>query len=98
MHHGDFAMFKDELEDTSWSFCASFVYVDKLEMPIQSSHSDREDEAVEPFMYCSPRYFALSRGTYDLMVKDLFRQVKVTLEALRDVSSGAPLSLHALGT
>ena len=92
MHHGVFAMSEDELEDTSWSSNAS---EDEFEDPFESSDSDREDEAVDPFMYCSPRYFAFSRGTYNLMVKDLLGQVKVTLEALRDVARGAPLSLHA---
>ena len=63
----------------------SFASQDELEMPFESSNSNDEDEAVDPFMYCSARYFAFSTGTYDLMVKDLSRQVKVTLQALRDV-------------
>ena len=88
MHHGVFAMSEDELEDTSWSSNAS---EDELEIPFESLDSDREDEAVDPFMYCSPRYFAFSRGTYNLMIKDLLGQVKITLEALRDVARGAPL-------
>ena len=46
-------------------------------------------------MYCSAKYFSFTRGMYDLMVKDLSGQVKVTLEALRDVARGAPLNLHA---
>ena len=57
-----------------------------MEIPNESLDSDRENEAVDPFMYCSPRYFAFSRGTYDLMVNDLSGQVKGTLEALHDVT------------
>ena len=52
-------------------------------------------QEVDPFMYCSPWYLAFSRGVYDLMVKDLLGEVKVTLDALCDVARGAPLNLHA---
>ena len=51
MHHCVFAMSEHELEDTSWSPNASFVSEDELEIPFESSDSDREDEAVDPFMY-----------------------------------------------
>mgnify|MGYP000615555853 CR=1 FL=1 len=61
----------------------SFASQDELEMPFESSNSNDEDEAVDPFMYSPARYFAFSRGAYDLMVKDLLGEVKVTLEALR---------------
>ena len=62
MHHGVFAMSEDELEDTSWSSNAS---EDEFEDPFESSDSDCDDEAVDPFMYCSPMYFAVARGMYD---------------------------------
>ena len=83
MHHSVFAMWEDELEDISWLSSASFESEDELEMTFESSYSDHEDEAVDPFMYSPARYFAFSRGAYDLMVKDLLGEVKVTLEALR---------------
>ena len=41
-------------------------------------------------MYCLARYFVLTRGTYDLMLKDLSGEVKVST-----VARGAPLNLHA---
>ena len=61
----------------------------------ESGSSEEEAEEVDPFMYCSTRYFAFTRGTYDLMLKDLSGQVKVTFETLRSVARGAPLNLHA---
>ena len=54
----------------------------------------REEEEVDPLMYCSTRYFVFTRGTYDLMVKDWSGQVKVTFETLSVVARGAPLNLH----
>ena len=45
-------------------------------------------------MYCSAKYFAFTRGTYDLMLKGLSGQVKVTFETLSVVARGAPLNLH----
>ena len=37
----------------------------------ESASSGEEAEEVYSFMYCSARYFAFTRGTYDLMLKDL---------------------------
>ena len=88
-------MSEDESEDMPSSSTTSFIYEDELEMPIDSFAFEHEDEVVDPFMYCSPKYFALTRGMYDLMIKDLSGQVKVTLETLCDVARGAPLNLHA---
>ena len=48
---------------------------------------------MDPFMYFSPRYFAFTRDTYDLMLKDLLGLVKVAIETLKDVARGAPLNL-----
>ena len=61
----------------------------------ESASSGEEAEEVDPFMYCSARYFAFTRGTYDLMLKDLSGQVKVTFDTLSAVARGAPLNLHA---
>ena len=56
--------------------------------------SGEEAEEVDPFMYCSARYFAFTRSTYDLMLRDFSGQVKVTFETLSVVARGAPLNLH----
>ena len=61
----------------------------------ESASSEEEAEEVDPFMYCSTRYFAFTIGMYDLMLKDLSGQVKVTFETLSAVARGAPLNLHA---
>ena len=42
-----------------------------------------------------PQVFACTRGTYDFMVKDLSRQVKIMLETLSNAIMGAHLNLHA---
>ena len=57
-------MFEDELEDTLSSFTTSFIFEDELEMPNESCESNREDEVVDPFIYCYPMYFAFTNGTY----------------------------------
>ena len=61
----------------------------------ESTSSEEEAEEVDPFMYCSARYIAFTRGMYDLMLKDLLGQVKVTFEILSTLARGAPLNLHA---
>ena len=45
-------------------------------------------------MHWSPMYFTFNRGRYELMVKDLARKVKVTIESIKDVAKGAPLNLN----
>ena len=54
-----------------------------------------EEEEVDPFMYYSDRYFVFTRGTYDLMHKDLSGEVKVTFETLSAVTRVEPLNLQA---
>ena len=61
----------------------------------ESCLSKWEEGEVDPFMSRSPRYFAFTRDTYDLMLKDLSGEVKVTFETLCAVTRGAPLNLHA---
>ena len=56
-----------------------------------SDDVDLEDD-LDP---CSPRYFALNEGTYDLMVKDLLGHIKVMIESLKEVAKGAPLIILA---
>ena len=46
-------------------------------------------------MYCSTRYFVFTRGTYDLMLKNVWGQVKLTFKTLSIGTRGAPLNLHA---
>ena len=58
------------------------------------SASEWEDGPVDPFMFCSPTYFAFIRGTYDLTVNDLLRKVKGIFETSSDVARGAPPKLH----
>ena len=52
---------------------------------------------VDPLMNCSLRYFAFNLGTYELIVKDLSRIVKVAIGSLKDVTKGAPLNLNSWG-
>ena len=47
-------------------------------------------------MYYSARYFVFTRGTYDLMHKDLSGQVKVTFETLSH-SQGVHLLIYMHG-
>ena len=46
-------------------------------------------------MNCSLRYFAFNLGTYELIVKDLSRIVKVAIGSLKDVTNGALPNLNA---
>ena len=52
---------------------------------------------MDPFMFCSPRYFAFNEGTYGLTVKDLLGSVKFKVETLKDVAKGASLMMLARG-
>ena len=61
----------------------------------ESASSKEEAKEVDSFMYCSVRYFAFTRDTYYLMLKDLLGQVKATFEILSTLARGAPLNLHA---
>ena len=72
LYHGIFAITEDELEYTSSSSTTSFTFEEELEMTILESFAfEREENAMDPLIYCSPRYFAFTRGTYDLRVGDL---------------------------
>ena len=42
----------------------------------QRSNDVVSDDDLDPFMFCSPRYFSFNEGTYDLMVNDLLGHVK----------------------
>ena len=85
-----FAMSEDEIEDVSSNSTNSITSEEDDELETFETEDD-----VDPLMYCSPRYFAFNRGTYDLMVKDLSGIVKVTIENLKEVGKGAPLNLNA---
>ena len=85
-----FAMSEDEIEDVSSNSTNSITSEEDDELETFETEDD-----VDPLTYCSPRYFAFNRGTYDLMVKDLSGIVKVTIENLKEVGKGAPLNLNA---
>ena len=45
-----------------------------------SDNIDTKDD-LDPFMFCSPRYFVFNEGTYNVMVKDLLGHIKVVIES-----------------
>ena len=61
----------------------------------ESASSEEEAREVDLFMYYSARYFAFTKGTCDLMLKDLSGQVKVKFEILSVIARGATLNLNA---
>ena len=57
-----------------------------------STFVDTEDD-VDPFIFCSPNYFAFNEGTCDVMVKDLLGDVKVMEKSLKKFTTCAPLMI-----
>ena len=57
-----------------------------------SDNIDTKDD-LDPFMFCSPRYFVFNEGTSDLMIKDLLGHVKITTEYLKEAAKGAPRTI-----
>ena len=70
------------------------TYLTTLDHGQRSDDVDIEDD-LDPFMFCSPMYFAFNEGTYKLMVEDLLGHIKVTIESLKETSKGAPLTILA---
>ena len=61
-----FATIDEELDSST---CDEVLAWPTSDEDCESSSSEREEDEVDPFMYCSARYFAFTRGMYDLMLK-----------------------------
>ena len=97
--------------DDSWGLVDETQFLFDSEFELEDSFSDSEtsnestdgpgsddvdiEDDLDPFMFCSPRYFAFNEGTYKLMVNDLLGNIKVTIESLKETSKGAPLTILA---
>ena len=49
---------------------------------------------LNPFIFCSSRFYAFDQGTYGFMVNDLLEVLKVTVDTLKGVNILSPLNLR----